>query len=226
MRRIISFTIMLSIKIAARLFYKTKINYLSPISWEHIKLILVINHTSLYEPLFLTAAPNWFIWKLAGRLVGPGADKTLNRPIVGIFWRFMAGPGLVAISRKRDHTWREFLDAIGQDSVIAIAPEGRMKRANGLDLDGKPMNVKKGICDILEQLDYGSMLMLYSGGLHHIQIPGQTVPKIFQTLRVAVEEIEINEYKKRFIKHANWKDLVVEDLEYRLHHLCPKDYVS
>ena len=34
---------------------------------------------------------------------------------------------------------------------------------------------------ILEKLDSGKMLIAYSGGLHHVQAPGDLIPKIFKT---------------------------------------------
>jgi hypothetical protein len=34
--------------------------------------------------------------------------------------------------------------------MVLMAPEGRMKRADGLDAHGQPMTVRGGIADILE----------------------------------------------------------------------------
>ena len=68
--------------------------------------------------------------------------------------------------------------------MVIILPEGRMKRENGLDLHGNPMNVRGGIADILLAMKQGRMLIAYSGGLHHVQFPGG-VPRIFKTVAAA-----------------------------------------
>ena len=56
-----------------------------------------------------------------------------------------------------------------------------MKRRNGLDSQGQPMTVRGGIADILEAIPSGPMLIAYSGGLHHVQAPGETLPAVFRT---------------------------------------------
>ena len=83
-------------------------------------------------------------------MVAPGADKTLDRPFVGKFWKVVF-PQMLTISRKRDHTWNAFIDAIKEQSIVVIAAEGRMKRPNGLDANGKKMTVRGGN-DIIELL--------------------------------------------------------------------------
>ena len=88
-------------------------------------------------------------------MVAPAADKTLNRPIVGLFWKIMA-PGLISITRKRDQSWFKFLKAIENRSVILIAPEGRMKRSSGLDSTGKPMSIRSGIAEIINEINEGN----------------------------------------------------------------------
>ncbi len=145
----------------------------------------------------MAAAPNWFLYRLARKMVAPGADKTLNRPIVGFFWKLM-GPGMVSISRKRDKTWYEFLEAIQRRSVIVIAPEGRMKRKSGFDSEGKPMSIRAGVAEIFEELNEGRLLIAYSGGLHHVQHPGEHFPRLFKTIKLNLEAIEIPEYKAQF----------------------------
>lgn len=55
-------------------------------------------------------------------------------------------------------------------------PEGRMKRPTGLDKHGQKMTVKRGVVDVLLSMKTGSMFFLYSGGLHHVQAPGQGLP--------------------------------------------------
>ncbi|MEE2671063.1 MAG: 1-acyl-sn-glycerol-3-phosphate acyltransferase [Bdellovibrionota bacterium] len=199
MRVILSFMMLMFIKTFSKLFYRLELKWLSDYGqdFDKIRLIIFLNHTSLYEPLFVAAAPNWFLYRLARKMVAPGADKTLNRPIVGFFWKLM-GPGMVSISRKRDKTWYEFLEAIQRRSVIVIAPEGRMKRKSGLDSEGKPMSIRAGVAEIFEELNEGRLLIAYSGGLHHVQHPGEHFPRLFKTIKLNLEAIEIPEYKAQF----------------------------
>lgn len=199
MRVILSFMMLMFIKTFSKLFYRLELKWLSDYGqdFDKIRLIIFLNHTSLYEPLFVAAAPNWFLYRLARKMVAPGADKTLNRPIVGFFWKLM-GPGMVSISRKRDKTWYEFLEAIQRRSVIVIAPEGRMKRKSGFDSEGKPMSIRAGVAEIFEELNEGRLLIAYSGGLHHVQHPGEHFPRLFKTIKLNLEAIEIPEYKAQF----------------------------
>ena len=154
-------------------------------------------------------------------MVAPAADKTLDRPIVGFFWKLMS-PGLVTITRKRDKSWYAFLDAIKRKCIIAIAPEGRMKRKNGLDSNGKPMSIRAGVSEILEELNEGRMMILYSGGLHHVQHPGEFMPRLFKTIKLNIEVLEISEYKKQFSDDPKTRRKeFVADLEARLKQNVP-----
>ena len=225
MKRIISLIILLTTKYLSLLFYKFEVNWpKETIKWEEIKLIIFLNHTSLFEFLYLGILPNHFLNKLSKRMVAPGANKTLDRPIVGLFFKLFS-PGMISITRKRDDSWDNFLDAIYDDSIILIAPEGRMMRENGLDLDGNKMTVKSGVADILVGLTNGQMAIAYSGGLHHVQIPGESFPKLFKTLKLSLETLDINQYKKNFLGDPNsetWKKAVVLDLQNRLETKTPK----
>lgn len=223
MRVIISFLIFLSLKLVARLFYRFEVTWLGgeKENFDRVRLIVFLNHTSLFEPLYLGILPVSFLWRLARKFVAPGASKTLDRPVVGIFWKLLS-PGMIAISRKRDSTWSKFIKAIEDRSVIVIAPEGRMKRATGLDLDGKKMTVRSGVADILELIDEGRVIFAYSGGLHHIQIPGQKFPKLFKTIRMNIESFEIPAYKNKFEgSGVPWKKRVIADLQWRLENKTP-----
>lgn len=224
MRILISFLILLAIKIFAHIFYKLDYKWIGEHNedFKDIRLAILLNHTSLYEPLFLSATPISFIWKLACKMVAPGADKTLNRPLVGRFWKFMA-PGLISISRKRDKTWFRFLELIKQKSIILIAPEGRMKRNSGLDNNGKPMTVRSGVAEIIEVLpDEGDILIAYSGGLHHVQHPGEHFPRLFKKLKLNLERIPVKEYKNKFNSEGiQLRRDIVADLENRLRTNCP-----
>lgn len=219
MRVLISFVLLSTVKIFASLFYKTEEKWLATEGkkkWDSIRFIVFLNHTSLFEPLYLSMVPFSFLWRLSRKMVAPGADKTLNRPIVGKFWKFLS-PGMVSISRKRDDTWKEFMNAIQERSVIIIAPEGRMKRENGLDLNGNKMTVRGGVADVLDNLNEGNMLIAYSGGLHHVQVPGQHFPKLFKTIKMNVEQLDIQKYKAQFeVTGRAWKKAVVDDMQRRL----------
>ncbi|MBG60801.1 MAG: hypothetical protein CMJ16_10110 [Peredibacter sp.] len=224
MKYLLSFILLHGIRIFAKIFYRFKINWLtgSQADWDEIRYVVFLNHTSLFEPLYLGAAPSWFVTKLSKKMVAPAADKTLNRPIVGKFWKLLF-PGIISISRKMDATWRQFMQALENKSIIIIAAEGRMKRANGLDANGRPMTVRSGVADILDQLDGGKMLVAYSGGLHHIQIPGQKIPRLFKTMKLNFDILDISDYKNSFpVEGIQWKRAVVRDMQERLETRCPK----
>ncbi len=223
MHTLISFTMLCAIKVFAKIFYKFEINWLSDQrDFEKVRLVAILNHTSLYEPLMFATAPNWFLWKIARKMALPVADKTMKRPIVGRFFRFLI-PGIISITRKRDQSWRHFLKAIENRSVIIILPEGRMKRHNGLDAYGRPMDVKAGITDIIPKLQEGNILFAYSGGLHHIQHPGEFFPRLFKTIKLNLELVDIESYKSQFKTDGiALKREIVADMNQRLAEKCPK----
>lgn len=225
MRSIFAYLLVLVIRLFSHLFYRLEVKWLSehsPEQWERVRLAVLLNHTSLYEPLFNPILPLPFLWKFLSRMAAPAADDTLNRPIVGTFWKMMI-PHASGISRKRDDTWVAFMENIRPDSVVVIAPEGRMKRPGGLDKNGKPMTVRGGIADILAGLDSGMMLVCYSGGLHHVQAPGQHLPRLFKTIKMNLEMIDIAEYKKSFptTDPKVFKMAVVADFQNKLETRCP-----
>lgn len=224
MKSLISYFFLLSIKYLSRIFYKFEIGWPdTTLNWNKIKLIVFLNHTSLYEFLYLGFLPNHFLRKLSKRMVAPAADKTLNRPLVGFFFKLFS-PGMIPITRKRDNSWGNFLESIYEDSIILIAPEGRMKRKNGLDLEGNKMTVKPGVVDILNGLTKGQMILAYSGGLHHVQIPDEGLPHLFKTIKMNLEVFDIADYKNKFAANTGtelWKKLVLEDLQLRLETKVP-----
>ena len=224
MKRFISFLILLCIKLFSNTFYRFKIGWSQKeIVWKDVKLIIFLNHTSLFEPLFLGFVPVSFLRRLSKRMVAPGADKTLNRPIVGTLYKLF-NPGLVSITRKRDDSWQQFIDAIYDDAIILIAPEGRMKRRNGLDLEGKKMTVKSGVVGILSGLEKGQIVFAYSGGLHHVQAPDEGFPHLFKTLKLNLEVFEMADYKTLFSETTGsneWKKSVLEDMQHRLETKVP-----
>lgn len=215
---------MAGIKLLATIAYRFKIVWFGRPAfddWKEIRLIVLLNHTSLFEPLFLRLAPYKFIWKMSKDILLPGADVTMLRPVFGKFIKLLL-PGCTPISRKKDETWQYFLSQIKPHSLLAILPEGRMKRKNGLDKMGNSMSVRGGIADIIEVLDKGKILFIYSGGLHHIQSPGEKFPKLFKTISVNLEAIPLIDYKNLMSKGSdNFKQNVMADLNFRLTHLTP-----
>lgn len=219
MKSIVSFITLLFIKALSNIFYRFKIGWpKKEINWNNIRLIIFLNHTSLFEIVYVGFLPVSFLRTLSKRMVAPVADKTLQRPFVGTILRLF-NPGMCSITRKRDDSWKQFVEGIYDDSVIVIAAEGRMKRRTGLDSHGKKMTVKPGVVDILAGLDKGQLILAYSGGLHHIQAPGEGFPKLFKTIKMDIEVFEIEDYKNLFdAPHDSqtWKKMVLDDLQHRL----------
>lgn len=224
--RILNFLALASIKLFARTFYRVENTWLNSNPgedpWKGMRLIVFLNHTSLFEPLLLGAAPWRMLWQMAGRIIAPGADVTMNRPIAGKLLKYIA-PKMIPISRERDETWTQFMDAIEPESVVIIAPEGRMMRENGLDKHGNPMSVRGGVADILELLETGEMVIVYSGGLHHVQKPGQGLPKLFKRIRLQCEKINISKYiaRMKLNTESSFSKSVKHDLENRMKRNVP-----
>ncbi|MCB9186390.1 MAG: 1-acyl-sn-glycerol-3-phosphate acyltransferase [Flavobacteriales bacterium] len=226
LQRLANFIALASIKLFAITFYKVENTWLhnhEEDPWKGMRLLVLLNHTSLFEPLLLGAAPWRMLWRIAGRIIAPGADVTMDRPIAGKFLKYIA-PKMVPISRERDETWDNFLNAIEPESVVIIAPEGRMKRADGLDKHGNPMSVRGGVADILEMLQTGKMVIVYSGGLHHVQVPGQGLPKLFKHIRLQSEKVDIADYieQMRQMPDVSFRKAVVQDMEDRMELNVPK----
>ena len=119
MARYISFTILLALKALVMLFYRRDARdihggRIPGVPWDKVRLICFLNHTSLYEPLFASLVPTRCIWQIAKRGVVPVASKTLDRPILGRFFKALI-PHPVAISREPDHTWDVVLSKTGED---------------------------------------------------------------------------------------------------------------
>jgi hypothetical protein len=229
-RSAVVFSLLYALKILSRIFYRFDfdwIDYKADHTWDDFSLVVFLNHTSLFEPVFLGVPPPKFIWRLAAHGVVPAADKTTDRPLVGMVFKFIAHE-VIPITRQRDDTWAQVLATIAPNSMVAMAPEGRMKRANGLDLHGNPMTVRGGIADILLALKKGRMLIAYSGGLHHVQIPGH-VPRIFKTVRLRAENLEIADYIDRIMQLGGpeqFKRNVIKDMEWRRDAYCPEERKS
>ena len=219
MRRVFAFLILAKIKILVQVFYTRRFTWApgrESIDFDQVRVMILLNHTSLYEPVFLSELPFGFLWRIADKIYLPIADVTLGRPVVGRLFKAML-PRVFPVTRKSDSSWQNYLNSIRPGDLVIIAPEGRMKRPNGLDKYGKKMTVKGGVADIIDRLDFGSMLICQSGGLHHIQKPGQLLPKPFQIIRMHVTAIGIPEYKAKFSANSRERKLqIVEELQLRL----------
>ncbi|HUP45324.1 MAG TPA: 1-acyl-sn-glycerol-3-phosphate acyltransferase [Thermoanaerobaculia bacterium] len=221
------FSLLIFLKYLSKIFYRHDFSFIGATPadpWHDIRLVAFLNHTSLFEPVFLGAVPNRFIWRLAAHGVVPAADKTTDRPLVGLIFRFVAHH-VIPITRERDQTWFAVLQRIDPKSMVVLAPEGRMKRANGLDLHGKPMTVRGGIADIMSAVKEGRMLLAYSGGLHHVQVPGK-LPRIFRTVRMRVENLNLAGYVAERTREGgpeNFKKVVMRDLDRRRDEHAPEE---
>jgi hypothetical protein len=220
LRAYLVFLILLGVKIATRIFYRVDMEWIGDPPrdrWRHHRIVAFLNHTSLYEPLFAGGVPNHFLWRLARHGIAPIASKTADRVVVGRFFSLMA-QNVISITRERDESWNEVLRRIDPDAMVVILPEGRMKRATGLDSQGKPMTVRGGIADILESIGEGRMLLAYSGGLHHVQVPGEKNPRVFKKIRMRLELVDIGTYREEMMAvygPTGFKKAVVEDLARR-----------
>ena len=221
------FFFLLAIKAGSRVFYRHKVRWIGkPLrSYRRVKVIAGLNHTSLYEWLYAGSLPPALLWRIARHGVIPIADKTGNRPLTGKFFRLL-GQNVIKISRKADDTWEQVLSRISPDSCVVIFPEGRMKRRSGFDADGNPLVVRGGIADIIRMLPEGHLLLAYSGGLHHIQVPGQLLPKPFRTLRISFEAVNIPVFREEMIQKfgaSGFRAGTAREIQDRRDRYCPWD---
>ena len=212
------FLFLCSIKILGRIFYSFDFEWIeAPVRhpFREARLNLYLNHTSLIEPIVLAVLPFSYIWQLANRATFPAADITMKRSIAGTLYKALA-PNPISISRRRDHSWKKFLETVAGKAIVWMTPEGRMKRLNGLDKAGKPMTVRPGVVEVLERLKGGSLVLIHSGGLHHVLPPGQGFPNLFKIIRFRFEVLRVDEYKIA-LGHGTdaFRDNVIADLESR-----------
>lgn len=222
MIRLVRFTFLCFVKILCMVLYRYELKFLSQdrfSAFSKVKVVAFLNHTSLFEPLFIGMVPISILWRLSGDdLLIPGADITLDqRPVVGKIYHALL-PGLVSITRKKDHSWAHFMGMVDEKKLVIILPEGRMKRRSGLDKFGKEMTVRGGIADILKKKQSGKICFLYSGGLHHVQAPGDKKIKVFKTITANAEIMDIADYKKslQFEFGHDYREEVVADMQSRL----------
>ena len=191
-----------------------------------MRLFVFLNHTSLFDPILFSAIfPLAGVWDAAKRGIAPIADITFNRKIGFIFKSFVSTSK--SLSRKRDETWRRFLDSVGPRSIVYIAAEGRMMRRSGLDKDGNPLTVRGGVADVLIKLGSGRMIVAYSGGVHHVFAPGDKFPRFFKTLKIRCELLEIADYIREIDRTRtteSFRAAVIRDLERRKTIHCPRSH--
>ena len=228
MKRVFNFLILLFLKILVRIFYRVDFQWIGgepADSWGAYRILAILNHTSLFEWMFVGGVPVKFLWRIAGHAMVPIADITLRRPIVGSFYSLLV-PHLLPITRQADRTWKAVVEFVRDDLMVIILPEGRMKRLDGLDKEGRTMTVRGGVADIIQGLNEGKMLVAYSGGLHHVQAPGQHLPRPFKTLRMRLQEIDLVAYKEELGANGDpqsFKHNVKRDLEARRDRYCPEE---
>jgi hypothetical protein len=224
-KSILAFLFLMKIRFLSQIFFKLENEWIDGEPENYAKgtrIIALLNHTSLYEPVIAGYAPANLLWKFARHGVLPVAEKTMKRRI-GIFFSLLVRH-VVVVTRRRDHTWSKVLNSIDSKAIVIILPEGRMKRATGLDSEGREMTVRGGIADILEVLPGGRMLTVYSGGLHHIQVPGELLPTPFKTVKCRMEMVDISNYKKELAENypnLNFRGAVIADLTRRRDKYCP-----
>lgn len=220
------FLILCLVKSSRYWCYPTNCEWITPPPpqpWKGVRLILILNHTSLIEFVYTTVMPTRFLWQLSRRLVFPVADTSLKK-LQGKLLKIFA-PRIASLSRKRDDTWLNFLADLESDSILIFMPEGRMKRMSGLDKNGQPMTVRSGICDLLPRFAGERMIIAYSAGLHHVMAPGELFPKPFRRLSVNLESVEVDDYLRQFAMIEDEKrrrSAICRDLERRRDQHCPK----
>ena len=85
------------------------------------------------------------------------------------------------------------------------------------------MTVRGGVADIIMSMNEGYMVLCLSGGLHHVQAPGQFFPRIFKKIEMNLSLINIKDYKAQFPESTReMKMAIVADLQKRLENDCPK----
>ena len=203
-RSVFVYLFLLFLGLVSRTFYRYQERWLGRVPakpWSvPFRLVAILNHTSLFEFLYAGITSPAFLWRMARHGTVPIADITIKRPVVGLFWRFIAGK-IVSVSRERDATWDKVMASISDpDAMVIILPEGRMKRANGLDKYGRPLAVRGGIADLVRSIPEGQMLLAYSQGLHHIQVPGEHLPRFFRWVRMRLEIVDIREYREKLME--------------------------
>ena len=69
------------LKLWSRIFYRVEIEWMGEIPeppWNDLRIVTVMNHTSLYEWLFAGGLPDHFLKRISTRGHVPVADKTMD----------------------------------------------------------------------------------------------------------------------------------------------------
>ena len=86
LRSLTVFVLLWAIKQLSRMFYRHDFQFVGENipkdAWANLRVVAFLNHTSLFEPVFLGAVPTRFLWRLAAHGVVPAADKTTDRASV------------------------------------------------------------------------------------------------------------------------------------------------
>jgi hypothetical protein len=231
-RAALAFVLLLMLKGVCRVCFRYDTRFVGEVPedpWAGIRLVGILNHTSLFEPIYAGFVPLRFLWRIARHAVIPVAKKTTDRPVVGRFFRLLSS-NVVPITRQRDNTWRQVLSNLDDSQAMAIlAPEGRMKRRNGLDSEGRPLTVRAGIADLILGIPDGRFLLAYSGGLHHIQAPGERLPRPFRKVGMWLEILDLRTYRETLLAEAGepgFHKAVIDDLTRRRDLYCPQAMVE
>ena len=86
--------------------------------------------------------------------------------------------------------------------------------------------IRGGIADILGTVDTGRMLLAYSGGLHHVHAPGDRFPRLFRTVWLGLETLDIPTYRDSILAAPDedgFKRAVIADLTRRRDLYCPTE---
>jgi hypothetical protein len=89
MRSILVFLVLMGWKTLSRLLYRFDAEWVGDVPadpWADVRIIAVLNHTSLFEPVFLALVPHRVLWRIAQDAVVPIASKTMERTTSG--WAF------------------------------------------------------------------------------------------------------------------------------------------
>ena len=209
------------LKIIGKIIYPSKLYWLDKkdSKWSDISLVLVLNHTSLFEFVYSVTLPFTFLWRISTSLVMPVADKTMKKPIAGFIFKHLS-PYTITLTRKRDESWQYFLDHIEKDRVCIFMPEGQMKRKNGLDKNGRPMKVKTGVYDLLSKYKDKKVAIVYSHGLHHIFAPEDKFPKLFKRISAHIEVKDVSSFLSSFENKKDPRLSLVSYLEKRRDQFC------
>jgi hypothetical protein len=210
------FSFLACIKLFGYVAYPSKLHWISkkPQDWNDVSLILILNHTSLFEFVYGVALPFSFLRQISKRLIIPVAGKSLKSPIGRFVFNSIAAK-VVPLTRKRDQSWQTFLNHVDPKDICIFMPEGRMKRPNGLDANNQPMTVRTGVFDLLQRYRGQKMVIVYSYGLHHIFPPGAKFPRIFKKVEAKLECMDVDGYLKQFESHPSQVLAVKADLEKR-----------